>query len=298
MPGRFEDRARAKAYFILTQPLSLILGLPLSRGIMEMVHWQGLSGWRWLFILEGLPCVALGIITLFYLTDRPSEARWLTAEEKIWLNAELQREEREKTAARRVRVLDAFRQPQTLLLILIYFLIVSGNQGLIFFFPSITENMRSMPLAARTAVTVLPYVCALAGILLNGFSVHRSGNYRWHTALPMLIYGIALSFAILAGDRLALVIVFFCLAGTAALAYLPVFWTLPTAFLGKSAAAVAIGLINSCGNLGGFVGPYVFGYLTTVTGRFEAGLWFIAGCAFAAGLLSLLIPDQLEAAGK
>ena len=286
---RFEDRPRAKAYFMVTQPLAIVIGLALARYILEAVSWFGLASWRWIFILEGLPSVILGIVTLFYLTDRPEQAGWLSEEEKAWLTSGLKEEARERTAARRIHISDALRQPYTLLLIAIYLLIASGNQGLIFFFPSITNRMTSMSIAARTLVTILPYLCGIVGILWNGFSTHRSGEQRWHTAVPMLVSALGLALAILSGDRLGLAIASFCLAGAAAQAYLPAFWTLPTAFLGKSAAATAIGLINSFGNLGGFVGPYIFGYLTTKTGHFNAGLWFLVACTFLAAILAAQI---------
>ncbi|HTM49470.1 MAG TPA: MFS transporter [Bryobacteraceae bacterium] len=283
---RAEDRARAKALFLISQPISVIVGLPLSRWILENVRWGGLEGWRYVFILEGFPSVLMGLVTLFYLTDRPEQARWLPDDEKQWLTGELRREETARVAAGRVSIRAAFRQPEILLLTAVCFFIVTGNQALLYFLPSITDNMKSMSITARTAVTVLPYIFGLCGILLNGFSSNRTGERRWHTALPMFVCGAGLSLAILAGDRLALVIAFFCLAGFANQAYLPVFWTLPTAFLGKSAAAAAIGTINSIGNLGGFVGPSIFGYLRTATGRYETGLWFLAGCMFFAGALA------------
>lgn len=286
---RAEDRARAKALFMISQPISVIVGLPLSRWILENVHWYGLSGWRYVFILEGFPSILLGIVTLFYLTDRPEQARWLPDDEKQWLISELRREESAKAAAGRVRFWSAFRSPEILLLAAIYFLIVTGNQALLFFLPSITDNMKSLSITARTAFTVLPYVFGLCGILLNGFHSNRSGEKRWHTALPMFVCGTGLSMAIIAGDRLPLAIAFFCLAGFANQAYLPVFWTLPTAFLGKSAAAAAIGAINSVGNLGGFVGPSIFGYLSTSTGRYDTGLWILAACMFLAGALATTI---------
>jgi ACS family tartrate transporter-like MFS transporter len=286
---RFEDRARAKTYFMLTQPLAIVIGYVLSRFILQTVHWHGLAGWRWVFILEGLPAIFLGIFSFFYLTDHPQQARWLPAEEKSWLIGELQKEARQHTAAGRVRIADALRQPYTLLLIAIYFLIVSANQGLIFFLPSVIDEMKSMTVVARTAVTMLPYLLGIITILLAGFSAHRTGERRWHTAGPMLFSAIALALAILSGNHLVLVIAFFCLAAGTSQAYLPAFWTLPTAYLGKSAAATAIGLINSFGSLGGFAGPYAFGYLRTATGNFNAGLWSLAGCCSLAGLLATQI---------
>jgi ACS family tartrate transporter-like MFS transporter len=136
---------------------------------------------------------------------------------------------------------------------------------------------------------VLPYVCSVAGILLNGYLSNRAGECRWHTVVPIFVAAVALSLSILAGNHVALVIVFLALLGFTFQAYLPPFWTLPTSYLGKAAAATAIGTINSFGNLGGFVGPYIFGYLRVATGRYESGLWFLTECMFVSGLLATRI---------
>jgi MFS transporter, ACS family, tartrate transporter len=288
------ERARAKAYFMIAQPLAIMIGFALSRWILETVHWHGLAGWHWVFILEGLPSIAFGIATFFYLTDRPRDAHWLADDEKKWLLEELEKEARERAAAGRVRILDALRQPATLLLIAIYFLIVSGNQGLIFFLPSVVDEMKSLPVIARTGVTMLPYMLGIVAILLAGLSAHRTGERRWHTAGPMFFSGLALALAILSGHRLASVILFYCLAAGTSQAYLPAFWTLPTAYFGKAAAATAIGLINSFGSLGGFAGPYLFGYLRTSTGSFKAGLWCLVACSLLAGLLATRIKNSIR----
>ncbi len=286
---RFEDRTRAKAWFMMTQPLSVVVGTPISRWILENVHWHGMAGWRWVFVLEGIPPVVLGIVALFYLTDRVEDARWLPEDEKRWLQGELQAEAAQRTAAGRIRILDAFRHPQTLLLMCVFFLIVTSNQAILFFMPSITSNMKGVSIVWQTVVTILPYLCSIVGILVNGYWSSRTGERRWHTAVPILLTSVSLTGAILSGDRLALAIAFFCMVGFSFQAYLPVLWTLPTAYLGKAAAATAIGTINSFGNLGGFVGPYLFGYLKTVTGSFQSGLLFLAGCMLLSGLLATRI---------
>jgi len=283
---RYADRTRAKAWFMMTQPLAIVVGTPVSRWILENAHAHGLPGWRWVFILEGLPPIFMGAVALFYLTDRVQQARWLHPDEKQWLIGELAREEREKIARGRVRILDAFRQPQTALLIVILFLVITSNQALLFFLPSITENLKGLTVAARTAAATAPYVFSVAGILVNGFWSSRTGERRWHTAGPMLATSVVLACVIFAGSNVPLMIVLLCVLGLTFQAWLPVFWTFPTAFLGQSAAAAAIGTINSVGNLGGFVGPYMFGHLRTVTGRYEAGLWLSAGCMLLAGLLA------------
>jgi ACS family tartrate transporter-like MFS transporter len=286
---RFEDRTRAKAWFMMTQPVSVVIGTPISRWILENVHWRGTAGWRWVFILEGVPAILVGIVALFYLTDRVYEAKWLPEDEKRWLRQQLQAEEEQKIAAGRVRIMDAFRHRQTLLLMIVLFLIVTSNQAILFFLPSITNNMKGISIFWQTVVTILPYLCSVAGILLNGYWSSRTGERRWHTAVPVLLTSCSLAGAILAGNRLAVIIAFFCLIGFSFQAWLPVLWTLPTAYLGKAAAAAAIGTINSFGNLGGFVGPYLFGYLRTATGSFQAGMWCLTACMLLAGLLATRI---------
>jgi len=299
---RFEDRARAKAWFMITQPVAVAIGIPVSRWILENIHWAGLAGWRWVFILEGLPPLFMGFVTLWYLTDRPNKARWLPEDEKQWLIGELKAEEARKVSAGRVSVMDALRHPQTFLLIAVFFLVVTGNQALIFFLPSIAEAMQNTPVALRTLAAGLPYACSALGILLNGMWAHRTGELRWHTAVPMLATGISLGLTVLAGRAPSgpgwLMMAIFCVAGFTSQAYLPAFFTLPTALLGRSAAATAVGLI-CLGNLGGFVGPWLFGYLKMVTGRYDAGLWALAGCMLAAGTLATQIrvaraPDALH----
>ena len=285
---RPEDRPRAKAYFMITQPLAVAIGIPLSRWILDRVAWAGLPGWRWVFILEGILPMAMGVVTLWYLTDRPQQARWLPDDEKRWLIGELEADEARKESTHRAGVLDALRYPQTFLLIAVFFLIVTGNQALIFFLPSITDNMKSMPVLVRTLAASMPYVCSALGILINGFWAQRTGELRWHTALPVIATGISLGLTVLAGGNVWLTMALFCVAGFTSQAYLPAFFSLPTKLLGKSAAATAVGLI-CLGNLGGLAGPWIFGKLRTATGNFDAGLWVLAGCMLAAGLLALLI---------
>jgi MFS transporter, ACS family, tartrate transporter len=285
---RMEDRSRAKAYFMVTQPIAIAIGIPASRWILENIRWAGLAGWRWVFILEGLVPLIMGLVTLWYLTDRPHDAKWLPDDQKQWLMGELKAEEARKVSEGRVRIIDALRYPQTFLLIAIFFLIVIGNQALIFFLPSITDNMKSLPVVIRTLAAGLPYACSAVGILINGFWAQRTGELRWHTAVPMLATGVSLVLTVLASDRAWLMMGLFCLAGFTSQAYLAPFFTLPTALLGKSAAATAVGLI-CLGNLGGFVGPWLFGYLKTVTGRYDTGLWVLAGCMLLAGTLATRI---------
>jgi MFS transporter, ACS family, tartrate transporter len=293
---RPRDRARAKGYFMIAQPIAIALGIPASGWILANIHWAGLAGWRWVFLLEGVPPFVMGFVTLWYLTDRPQQAAWLPHDEKQWLIEELKEDEERKTSAHRVRIVDALRHPQTFLLTGVLFLIVSGNQALIYFLPSITNTMKALPPAFRTAAAGLPYACSAMGILLNGAWTQRTGNLKWHTVVPVLATGASVALAVLARDCAWLMTALLCLAGFTAQAYMPAFWTLPTTLLGKSAAATAVGLI-CLGNLGGFFGPWLFGYLRTVTGSYSTGMLALAGCMIAAGLLATRIPSTYAAKG-
>ena len=285
-----EDRSRAKGLFMIAQPLAIALGVPASGWLLVHIHWAGVESWRWIFILEGLLPFLMGFHSLFYLTDRPQEADWLASDEKEWLLGKLKADEARKTSAHRVSVLDALRYPQTYLLAAILFLIVSGNQALIFFLPSITNTLNGLPVGMRTAAAGLPYACSAVGIFTNGIWTQRTGRLKWHTAVPIVATGISLALSVLAHERAWMELAFFCAAGFTAQAYMPAFWTLPTTLLGKSAAATAVGLI-CLGNLGGLFGPWLFGYLKTVTGNYQTGLFVLSGCMLAAGLLATMIPS-------
>lgn len=296
---RYEDRAKAKAFFMIGIPIATVIGVPLSQLIMHNINWYGLAGWRWVFILEGIPSIILGIVTIFFLTDRPRDAKWLPDDEKEWIVNELEKERREKMAAGHDKIskafVSAFKAPQTYLLAGIYLFVVTGYYGLTFFLPSITAKMKGTSTVTQTIVTMLPYVFGLFAMLILGHNSDRTGERRWHTALPILLGGIGMALSILSGDNLALVIIFLCLAGIGVHAYIPVFWTWPTRFFAASTAATTIGLINSVGNLGGYFGPKVFGMLSTSTGSYEMGMWFLVACIMIAGLLATLLRPPKKA---
>lgn len=286
---RADDRARAKSLFLVAQPISQVLGLPLSRVIMENVEWGGLAGWRWVFILEGLPSIVLGVITLFYLTDWPREARWLAPQQRDWLTGEIERERTTKEAAGLADWWVALRQPQIYLLAAISFCAIAGNQSVMFFLPSITEGWPNLSVTARTVITTLPFLCSFLGILVAGRLAGRTKQRQWFVAVPILINAAGLAGAVASTGNPWLVIACFCVAGFAAQAYLPAFWTFPSTLLTKSGAAVAVGMITTIGGLGGMVGPWAFGYLRTTTGNFNAGMWVLVGFLAVSGLLATRI---------
>lgn len=294
---RYEDRAGALAMFVAAQPISNIVGAPVS-GLMLGVNWLGLAGWRWLFILEGAPAVVLGVVTLFYLTDRPRQAAWLPPDERDWLVSELERERRATQAAHPQRVLDAFRHPQVLLLTLAYFLIVTSVYGFNFWLPTIIKGLSGSSNLVVTSVSALPYCVGLVAVLLFGWSSDRTKERRWHTAVAMLVAGAGLLLSVAAQGQTALAVAMFCVAAVGLYGYQPGFWSLPTSFLTGTAAAATIGLINSVGNLGGFAGPYVVGYLSRTTGSLFAGVLYLSLSALlGAALILSLRPARRHDAG-
>lgn len=299
---RYTDRAKAKSLFMIGIPIATMVGIPVSQLIMKHIHWGGWDGWRWVFVLEGIPSIVLGIITIFYLTDWPSEAKWLPEDEKQWIMEELERERKEKLASGEnnlwKEIKTGLADPRTLLLSAIYLSVVTGYYGLTFFLPSIAKKM--VPGTSATdqllkdyLIPAVPYAFGLVAMLVNSSRSDRTGERRWHTALPMLFGAVALAFSILSGSSVAAAFSFLCLVGIGVHAYLPVFWTWPTTFMTASAAAAAVGLINSFGNLGGYFGPKVVGWLSEKYQSYTPGQWFLVICIFIAGLLALLLkPPQ------
>jgi ACS family tartrate transporter-like MFS transporter len=270
---RSEDRAKACAMFMIAIPVANIIGSPLG-GALLGVHWFGLQGWRWLFIVEGIPAMVFGVITVFYLTDWPREARWLAPEERRWITAELEQEALAKKTARSYKVWEALRQPTVIQLTLIYFFAVSSIYSLSIWLPTFLKRASGMSNLAVTMLSVIPYVAVLLAMLFNGWHSDRTHERRWHTAIPLMLGAVAFALTILCGSHFWFA--FACLTvASSANAFLPSFWPVPSAFLGESAAAASIGLINSIGNLGSLVTPSVIGYFLDRTHSFTPGFLYV-----------------------
>jgi MFS transporter, ACS family, tartrate transporter len=282
------DLAKAVASFMAALPLANFLGSPLA-GIILRIHWYGLQGWRWLFILEGVPAVLVGIVTLLYLTDRPSDAAWLGQPERDWIRSEIERSNLGKAKVRSYTIAQALRQREVILLALIYFLSVTGFYGFTIWFPTILKRATGFSTWKVTLLVALPYLAALLATLLNSWHSDWKQERRWHTAGPLFVGAIAMVLAILSGSRFWVQLEFFTVFAACVHAYQPCFWALPTITLGKSAAAASIGMINALGNLGGFVGPMVMGYFVTKTGSFSSGLVWLLVNLVAAGIVVLLL---------
>lgn len=289
---RYEDRAKAAALFMAAIPVANVVGSPLAGQILN-VHWGDWAAWRWLFVLEGIPAVLFGVVTLYFLTDWPKEATWLSVEERAWITCELTREKEAKARAGACTIWEAMRMPRVVLLTLVYFLAVTGIYGFIIWFPTILKRTMGLSNVAVTSLAALPYLAGLAAMLWNGWHSDRSRERRWHTAIPLFLGAVCLGGALFTSSHLVIAFALMVVAGACTIAFMPSFWPLPTEFLSESAAAAAIGLINSIGNLGGFLGPYAIGYLRARTGSFTPGLLVLLICMAAAGGLVLLLPSPL-----
>jgi D-galactonate transporter len=285
---RASDRAEATARFYAANPLSFVIGSPLA-GVLLGLAWFGLHGWRWLFILEGIPAIVAGLITIFYLTDWPRQAKWLRAEEREWIATELEAENRAKKAVRTYSILAAIRERDVLLLTVSYFFTTTGGYGLAFWLPTIVKRLSGQSDFRVTVLAALPYLAGFATQQLSGWHSDKTGERRWHAGVPIFLAGIMLALAVLNQRNVPMAIGFFTLAGAGYFAFHPCFWSVPTMFLSESAAAASIGLINSLGNLGGFFGPMVIGYLAAKTHSFTPGLLYLVGSLCLAGVLMLLV---------
>ena len=286
---RHEDRARAGALFMAAIPVANVMGSPLAGWLLGM-HWFGIPGWRWLFILEGIPAVVLGITTLFYLTDWPQQANWLPPEEQEWITGELQREKEAKAAAAGAwTIRRALGNREVILLALIYFLALIGLYGFNFWFPTILKRATGLPNLTVTLLAALPYLLGVVAMLWNGWHSDRTSERRWHTAVILALCGTFMVLSLGLRGNLWAGLGLLVLAGACTTAFMPSFWALPTAMLSESAAAASIGLINSVGNLGGFTGPYVVGYLRTLTGSFSFSLIFLIVALFLSAALILTL---------
>lgn len=279
-------RARIVSAFMTAVPLSSVIGNPLSAFLLGFDGLGGIEGWRWLFIFEGVPAVLLGIAVWFYLPDRPTDARFLSKEARDWLTATLAAEQEANTAQRRSNLVAALTSPKVLLLTAIYFGLVMSLYGIVLWLPQLASGF-GLSTQQIGFVTAIPYIVAASGMYLFGRHSDARGERRFHLALAAAIAGVALIATPYVGPPVVTLLIL-CVAAWGIYAALPVFWAIPAGFLSGAAAAGAIGLINSLGNLGGFVGPYLVGWLREASGGFAAGIVLLGlACLVTAGLALL-----------
>ena len=288
-------RARVVALFMLAIPFSSIVGAPISGALLNITG-AGLEGWQWLFILEALPSFLMGFGVVFYLTDRPALATWLADDERGWLEERLEAERRHKVAVEHLGIGKALTDPRVLACSFVYFCLNAASYGVAFFLPTIIKNF-GVSNFETGLLSAVPFVFGAIGMVLLGRNSDRTLKRREHVCFAMLLAAVGVAGAGMVSAP-ALVLGLLCLGQIGVSATPPLLWPIPSAFLTGSSAAAGIAAINSIGNLSGFAGPYVMGYLKDATGSFTAGLLVLGGCALAGGIaaMTLKVSRQLEVA--
>jgi ACS family tartrate transporter-like MFS transporter len=280
-------RARAVAIFMTANPLAGVVGGPISGALLNLHHFE-LAGWQWMFIIEGLPAILLAVIVLFTLKDRPSDATWLEEHERQWLTAVLENEHLEKSKISGSDIEDAFLNWRIWLLMIVYFGLTASAYGLILWLPSYIKSLSHLGNFEIGIVSVIPYMATAAAMVVIGTRSDKSGQHRMYLA------GSAFSAAVflfIAAQTSSIVsgMAFVTLALAATFCMQGPFWATATSLMSGTAAAVAIALINSFGNLGGYFGPYIIGSKRSSGSGFAGGMLVITVCLVLAGILSLVV---------
>lgn len=281
-------RARLVGTFMTAIPISTALGGPLSGAVLRLDGALGLAGWQWLFLTETIPSLILGFVTLIYLPNTPAEAKWLTIEERHWLTSKLDAEASRRSTQHRDTILQALTSSRVLALSLCYFGVEIGLYGVILWTPQMFVQA-GVAAANVGYVVAIPYAIAAAGMVWWCRRSDRKKERVWHIAIASLVafFGLAASAWLVNSPLLSVVAISIGAAGT--LAILPIFWTLPAAILNGAAAAGAIALINALGNVGGFAGPFVIGWIKEATGSYTWGLLAVACSVLSTGIIAGLI---------
>lgn len=287
------DRARAIASFLVATPFAQVMSPKISKELLEIgtspdhPPFLGMVGWQWVYVFWAIPAVVLGFGILFWLTDKPKAAKWLTPEEADALENELERERAITKKGKRMTALEALRHPKVLLLALAYFCTVTGSYGIEFFMPSILDSWYGLKLDQLTWLIMLPPALAFLGQMYMGWSSDHFKERRIHAVAPIIMGSCALALLPQTQGNLWLTMICLMLTFTGFKAYMPAFWSLPSMFLTGTAAASSMGLINSVGNLGGFLGPSILGYVKTHTQSYSGGLYYLSGSMLVAAFVIL-----------
>lgn len=291
---RQREQAQAVGLFMTALAASSILGAPVSGLILDHVYWFGISSWRWLFILEAVPAIIFGFLTYYLLPSRPAEAKFLAPEESDWIIAELAREEQQKLEKHQISALQALAHGRVWHLACTYFTLIIGTYSMSFWMPQMVKSLSSR--YSNTVVgslVMIPYVVALVVMVVVSRHSDRTLERRYHAALPEILAGIAL-LLLAATHSPLLFIALWSVVALGAYSFFGPFWSLPNQFLSGFSAASGIALINSVGNLGGFVGPYVIGVINKKTGGFRGGLLFVGFSLFLSAMLVMLLPKERQ----
>jgi MFS family permease len=289
-PARW--RGRVIAVLMSAIPVSSILGNPLSGWVMDAMNGLGgVAGWKWMFIVEAAPAVLVGVATLFYLDNSIAAAKWLDADEKRVLETAIAEDRRSQMAGVH-GAMGAFKDPRVWFMCLIYFCFILGQYGLNFWMPTLIKSAGVQGATAIGLVSAIPYVVTLVLMNVLGHSADKRRERRWHLVVPALIGAVGFVVAPTA-PNVGIAIAALSLAAAGAITCAPLFWSLPTAFLAGAGAAAGIAVVNSVGNLAGFVAPYVIGYAKDATGSAAVGMYAIAGGLVVGAICTLLTPARL-----
>ena len=279
-------RSRVVAMFMLAIPFSSIFGAPLSGALLNVTG-GGLDGWQWLFIIEAVPSVLMAVAVIFYLTDRPEQATWLAPEEKTWLTNRIASETGRKQAAGHMSIGQAITNGRVMLCAFMYFCLNAASYGVAFFLPTIVKNFGASNFQTGL-LAALPFCFGAVGMVLLSRSSDRTLARRTHVVIAMVLAGIGLIGAGFSSSPV-MILGLLCLSQIGVSAMPPLFWPIPGAFLTGASAAAGIAAINSIGNLSGFFGPYVMGYLKDLTGNFTMGLILLGVTTLVGGAATLLV---------
>ena len=278
-------RAAMVAILMAGNPVSGIIGGPLSGFILH--HFAGskdIAAWQWLFILEGLPAILFGVVIFLFLGNRVAEAKWLSAEERAAVAAEIHVEAASKS---HVSLASVFTSPTVWLLCVIFFGIEMGSYAVGFWQPTIIRQTGVKDAFAIGLLTAIPYTFALITMIFTARHSDRTGERRWHIIVPSVAAAVGFVLCTRAGSNTPVAVVGLVLAAAGVITSIAMFWALPPSFLGGNAAAAGIAFVNCTGNLGGFVSPTIIGFLNTYTGKLNSGLYLVAGCMIASSVLIL-----------
>jgi ACS family tartrate transporter-like MFS transporter len=292
-----EARGKVMGWFTLANPISTVIGAPISGAILGHAgSFAGLKTWQWLFLIEGAPAILTGILVAFLLTDRPRQAQWLTGEERERVEQWVTADEARRTIQRKLTVWEGLFNSRVLLFGAIYFGCIAGNYGLSFWLPQIVKAF-GLTNFETGLVAALPYACGAIGMMFWSSHSDRTGERIGHVVLPLLLAGLSLLVCSRLHDPV-LTMIFMCLAGVGIFANTPPFWTLPTSLMTGTAAAGGLALVNSLGNLSGFVVPYMIGWIHGTTGNFSSALAALAALPLASVALTLWLGHRSKAEAR
>ncbi len=289
---RAKERAKAVALFMIAPPIANVVGAPLSNWIVDNIHGLGMPGWRWIFVITGIPAILLGLVTFFYLTDRPENAKWLSTEEKDWLAGELKKEQEAKLTSKKYSIKNVLKDSKVWRFALINFTYVVGLYGLNFWMPQIIKSLSKLFSNTQVSmITMIPYLIGAIAMVIMARHSDRTGERKYHAAIAPIIGSLGL-LGMLVSPNAFTSIIMISLATAGLYSFSGPYWALTTSFFTAEAAALGIGIINSIGNLGGFFGPYVIGMLNDKTGTVTFGLGFVSLILFVTAVQVIFIKKR------